>query len=497
MLRMCLLFLCFATGQLARAETPSWNGHAKQFIFAPAFDFKPVAGAASFRFTIRSEDGAMHSFEAPQPSAALTPVWADVPVGTAWLKVEGLNKSGEVVGVAGERQFHRAAVFNGPYLKPVLPYAESARVALETVMAEPFVRSWRATGRPDPSYALYRYASKVIGSVMSASAMYASQSPRPADADEALAVGRGAADFLLSIRAAPGSRLEYFPPTYHGAKPTERENDNYTMLMSPAEAGQGFLDLYDVTRDERYLDAAKRIASTYAKLQLASGTWPLKVDNRTGEPIAPVDLIPSAVISFLDRLVNRYAATEPRPTLDRAVRWVMENPVRTFDWKAQFDDAKVRGPYENLSKHEATEFAGYLFHVAKDDPAKVALAENLLRLAEDQFVIWEHPPEMSARSGKLAPENWFTPCSAEQYAMFEPISGSSAFMIVAYVRAYEATAKPIYLAKAESLANALTVAQQHHHGRYPTRMVKEDLAYWINSTVNTVRAMNLLASCRR
>ena len=39
----------------------------------------------------------------------------------------------------------------------------------------------------------------------------------------------------------------------------------------------------------------------------------------------------------------------------------------------------------------------------------------------------------------MKPENWFTPCSLEQYAMFEPISGSSAFMIVAYIRAYEAT----------------------------------------------------------
>jgi uncharacterized protein YyaL (SSP411 family) len=79
--------------------------------------------------------------------------------------------------------------------------------------------------------------------------------------------------------------------------------------------------------------------------------------------------------------------------------------------------------------------------------------------------------------------------------MFEPISGSSAFMIVAYVRAYEATGKKIYLDKADALANALTRAQQHHHGRYPTRMIKEDLSYWINSTINTARAMNLLADC--
>ncbi|MEA2709140.1 MAG: hypothetical protein QOF78_1741, partial [Phycisphaerales bacterium] len=209
------------------------------------------------------------------------------------------------------------------------------------------------------------------------------------------------------------------------------------------------------------------------------------------------ELIPPVIISFLDRIVNRHGAAEFQPTLNRAVEWMMQNPVRTFDWKAQFDDAKVRGPYENLSKHEATEFASYLFRTAKGDSAKIAVAEAILHFAEDQFVIWEHPPDLKTRSEKLKPENWFTPCSAEQYAMFEPISGSSAFMIVAYVRAYDATGKKIYLAKAEALANALAVAQQHHHGRYPTRMIKQDLSYWINSTINTARAMNLLAGCTR
>src|SRR5207249_4303298 len=125
----------------------------------------------------------------------------------------------------------------------------------------------------------------------------------------------------------------------------------------------------------------------------------------------------------------------------------------------------------------------------------IALAEELLNFSEDQFVVWEKPPELPPRQGneKLDPKHWITPCSLEQYAMFEPISGSSAFMIMTYVRAYEVTGKKLYLLKAQSLANALTVAQQRHHGRYPTRMIDEDLAYWLNSTVNCVKAMQMLA----
>ena len=78
-----------------------------------------------------------------------------------------------VIDVAGTRQFHRGAVFNGPYGKPIVPYDQSARVALKSVLEEPFVQSWRSTGQPDPKYPLYRYSSKIIGKLLTGCAMYA------------------------------------------------------------------------------------------------------------------------------------------------------------------------------------------------------------------------------------------------------------------------------------------------------------------------------------
>ena len=478
-------------------KSPFWNAQARQFIWAPAFDFKAVEHAKTYRFTAISEDGTSHCFDALDPWAPLTPIWKDLPVGATTLKVEALDAAGKTVGVAGQRQFHRASAFAGPYGKPVVSYDQSAQLALKSLVNEKFIQAWKATGKPDPAYALYRYAAKVIGGgVVSGCALYAKQTPRPDDADDALAIARNAADFLIGISAKPGSPLEFFPPTYHDAKPTERENDDWEMLISPAEAGTAYLDLYDVTHDTKYLDAATHIAGTYQKLQLPSGTWPLKVDS-TGKPLAQIDLIPSVVIRFLDRLITDCNQPRYQPMLDRAVAWMMDNPVRTFNWQAQFDDAKLRGPYENLAKHEACDFASYLLRHADHDAKKIALAEEILRFAEDQFVVWERPPAIKARSDNLSPQNWFTPCSTEQYAMFEPISGSSAFMIIAYLRAYEATDKKIYLAKAESVGTALTIAQEYHHGRYPTRMIREDLAYWINSTVNTALAMEMLANAQR
>src|SRR5262245_45984857 len=97
MFRTALLMPPFAVGLTRAAPAPSWNINAKQFIFAPAFDFKPVAGATAYRFTIGER-----SFEAASPLAELSPIWADVPVGTAELKVEAINDKREVIAVAGE-----------------------------------------------------------------------------------------------------------------------------------------------------------------------------------------------------------------------------------------------------------------------------------------------------------------------------------------------------------------------------------------------------------
>src|SRR4051812_38101998 len=60
-------------------KTPFWNSQAKQFIWAPAFDFKTVENATSYRFIGTSEDGSTHTFDAPEPWAPLTPVWKDLP----------------------------------------------------------------------------------------------------------------------------------------------------------------------------------------------------------------------------------------------------------------------------------------------------------------------------------------------------------------------------------------------------------------------------------
>ena len=87
-------------------KAPFWNVKANRFIYAPAFDFKRVEGATSYRFTCIAA-GTAHRFDAKVPWAPLSPVWKDIPVGHVVVEVEGIKqgkKGEEVVGVSGKRR---------------------------------------------------------------------------------------------------------------------------------------------------------------------------------------------------------------------------------------------------------------------------------------------------------------------------------------------------------------------------------------------------------
>ena len=188
-------------------KSPFWNKNSHQFMYCPSFDFPLVASAKYYRFTVTA-DGKDYSFEASKPWATLGPIWMQLPVGYVNLQVEGLDaKGGQVVGVSGERKFYRAAGYNGPYHTQVMDYPESVRLALRTVFDRPYFKEWMKPGVPakdfrkgysaapstprtDPSSGDYVYPDALIGGVMSAAAIYSRLTPRPADADEVLKIGK-------------------------------------------------------------------------------------------------------------------------------------------------------------------------------------------------------------------------------------------------------------------------------------------------------------------
>ncbi|MDF3076457.1 MAG: hypothetical protein K0S09_346 [Sphingobacteriaceae bacterium] len=481
-------------------KTPFWNANAHQFIYAPAFEYKIVPGASKYRYDIKTENNGILSFETNVPYSPLSKVWASMPTGFFNLQVTALNSKGESIGTAGNGKYYKAAYFNGPYHTPVMPYDESAKIALDNLLHKDYVNYWLTNKVPDPDYALYRYPAKIYSALVVGAVTHARLKKGTADAKRSEELAKVVADYMIGISYPKGSVWEYFVPTYYGPripnKPGSHINLKSNFTVMGADAGNAFLDLYDFTKDSKYLDAAKRIADTYLKNQMKNGSWYLYADYQNGGPVAPNISIPTAVINYFDRLRKDYAVKGLEEPTKKAVNWVMENPVKTFNWQAQFEDVKAMPPYKRHSREQACDMAVYLMK----NHTQIPLAEELIRFAEDQFVIWEKPlpiiihdtPDKEVSPGWNS-KNWITPSVQEQYGFFMPVSRTAGVMIDTYWQAYATTKKEIYKAKAQSIANALTLVQKEHNGDYPTMFTKYDMNFWLNSVVYPAKVMMDLA----
>ena len=339
----------------------AWNTFAKKFLYAPAFHFPERPGARGYLFVLADRQGHRWQMRADSPRASLSPVWNDIPAGTdVTLSVMTIDRSGRATtDTVGRRQFQRDYPFSGPYATPARPYREAALMAMRYIHGLKAINRWKDHPEPDMSYAHHTYACKIIGATLRNEALVARFFPELRD--EALLVGRHAAEFLRSISQPEGSPLAYFPPTYYKGliASARQENQNKTMCMEAVAVGQGLLDLYSVTRDRWYLDWALGIADTYVRLQRPDGSLPIKLDLTTGEPVNSACAMLHPLLRYWLRLHREFGQSRYEAARQRGQQWMHDVAIRRFDMTGQFEDCSVLGlqPYENLTNCTAAPYA--------------------------------------------------------------------------------------------------------------------------------------------
>ncbi len=483
-------------------KTPFWNIHAKRFINVPSFDFKEIPNSVEYRFTATSDYNVKkYTFEAEKPWALLSPVWKELPVGLVSLKVEGLDKNNRVTGVSGSRLFYKAAPFNGPYNPAATDYKSAAVLNLRTLLKMDHFKKWETDTVPSSNYILYSYPSKIVGAVIESMCLLYNNTADKQEKEVALKIAENAAAYLINISQPAGAPLEYFPPTYFPVSDKmklAKRRENQVMVFYSSNVALYYLDLYDITSDKKYFNLAINIAETYQKIQLPSGTWPMMLELNTGNPIGENLTVPTDILNFFNRIINNYNQTQFKDVYAKAFQWIMNNPMKTFNWEAQFEDMGFSKNYKNLEKGKPLDFAAILLKDSKEHPEYIKMAEELFRYAEDQFLVWEKPlpREMFRTDEKPIPGNvyltgsWFTPCALEQYGFYTPIDASMDDFIRAFTIAYKTTGDEIYLAKAMSLANNLTVAQSLSGGLFPTTMIQFPVEYKNMSAVGNDNVNN-------
>ena len=248
------------------------------------------------------------------------------------------------------------------------------------------------------------------------------------------------------------------------------------MLVYPADAGSALLSLHAATGDEKYLDAAVAIGKTYLRLQGEDGTWYLKMNAKDGSPVGGNRLVPTSVMTFLDDLCDATGNAELRAAGERAFAYIERGPLSDWDWEGQFEDIRpAERRYQNLTKHMPCETALYMLKRFAGDSRRIAEARDIIRFAEDQFVVWRTPCRDDG-TGPWSPTYqffaWRTPAVLEQYSCYSPIDASSAKLIRTYLALYEAEKRPLDLAKARALGDSM-VNNQDDSGRIRTYWIPE------------------------
>ena len=272
-----------------------WNGNAQMFMYPPSFSFQKVKGAVRYRFQAMDDQQYAHVFEAESPTASLKPVWEFVPRGLIAVFCFGLGGDGEVCGLAGQRRFWKKAPFEpGVYPRAKRPYAEAQKMLCEYILNLPEVAGLERDGHPDLAQKsnFTSYPSKMQSALIRAMLSLAKVAPEKRE--RALKVARISADYLIEKSQKAGTPLEYFTPTYEGEGQLSGTYSGMHMLIYPADAGAALVNLGEATGEAKYLDAARRIAETYIRLQGEDGTWFLKMYEKDGKPASDNRLVPTS-----------------------------------------------------------------------------------------------------------------------------------------------------------------------------------------------------------
>ncbi len=468
------------------AGRPFWNAEAIQFMYVPAFHFQALPGVKEYRFEAKDEEGALHVFTADAPTALLTPIWGEIPEGVVELKVWG-RVDGEDKYLVGARTFFKLAPFSDDLPAAACGYKEAAMRAYDFAMSQSLVNHW-LLGTPDPDYDHNVYPSKMISSVVNAMIDYARLVPEKSE--EAMKIAVNAADYLISITPTEGP-MAFLPPTYQidfRENPEKRNNLtaadrlHTVMMIYPAQAGSAYLNLEKATGDKKYLEAAEKIGEYYKNHVEPNGSWYLIRDYQTGEALSSNFCDPLSIIApFLTRLWKRTGEENWKILADRAIGYVEEKVMATYEWEGQFEDSVCSANYSNLTHFGASALIRYYVTNYGDDEAHMAAADDLMRFVEDQFVVWKRPAPWN--KDHYDPAEFLTPSGLEQYKWYVPIDSSTAAIARTFLAMYKAGRGELHLAKAMALAASLTRAQQPD-GRIPTHWMHVDNMFgeefWIN-----------------
>ncbi len=445
---------------LPRLAPAGWNRAATRYIDPPLLAWDGAQGAVQYEIGWRAGDAVTGRETADAPTATFTPVWDRVPVGPVDWWAVARDGAGRPVGWTGERRFWRVPDFDGRE-EPALDLAGAARRTIRFLLDQPradgtgwpryLTHSWHggSAGEQELAYPALHYPS--FSSLFLAALQDPGCDGWRVEIEGALETLAAA---ILVERTPAGGVAPRMPVSTRQAAGVRRDwaEGGAISLFRAARMGEAILELAAWKPDARLDEYAAHIAATLARLQRPDGSWPYRIDARTG---AVVDEYTSAGIStvpFFVRLMGMTGTPAYRDTVDRAVRWTLEQPCTTHRWQGMYEDVAPAAPFANLENWDALDAVAWLAGPGRPVPGALEAAVRLNRWVEDQFVVFGAVPGLERTA--IHP-----PGVIEQFICAYPMEVHTAHWIEGLRALHEATGDSAYAIKACRAANAIVRAQ--------------------------------------
>jgi hypothetical protein len=408
-----------------------YAGFSPSFIHAPWFDFKPVEGAKRYRLAVGPA-----VFEAQTPTAWLSPIWKDLPLGGHGVTLTGLDAGGQPVGEPQKRQFSKRAPFGGEVARSIGDDDLAREVDLRYPRAlverhyGNIVSLWAQIASPphDPPYLV------AVRMTHDPFAVLARWSPDPAER-------------ARSARLADAWKTLYIPTLRKSAL---GNTEDYYSFGFVQQTLNNYLSTHEATGNPRLLEEARHWAAVVRRLIQPTGSWTWASYNGSfsSEVWSPflngssffgrstMDHNAAPYVNFFGRLRRFTGDDRHRDAELKGMRWLRHNGLRTGYWECQQQQSDPND--SALANTMAIECLEYLLERAPATVANVPMAEDLAHYIEDRWIEW----------GPVSRIGGGTMTNSGQLPM-----------AMNYLRLWRATGKALYRAKAEALFHSYLIVR--------------------------------------
>ena len=239
-----------------------------------------------------------------------------------------------------------------------------------------------------------------------------------------------------------------YSTTYDGKMGGNVDADT-VMLDKVGAMGLAYLSLWELDHSAQFKAGAIKIAETLLPLQLPDGRWQNRVQPATGKVVQDYTSSQVFNIELMERLHAITGEERYKDSAQRALQWVLNNPLKTYRWTGYYED--VSADVESIGNWDAIDTARYLIRHRKAHPEYLKLATEIYEWVATSYSV--------KQDGK-----W--PMVCEQTICMPVMSGHTFHFAQLCIDLHVATGKKYYRDVALSAANSAFDASRNEHDWY-------------------------------